>query len=609
MKEKITFLKQAYAFFKPFRKKLFVVLLFTLGISTLGQLTPWIFSNIVDAVTQKNTEAIVKLLGISLILYVLRFYFLWKYKELYEQKYLDYDIQKHIAVISMKKMFSFSIGQHVNEHSGVKQTIINKGKNSLIQFVNDVLFGLSFQMIEIFTALVFLTVLDWRISLMTFVFLALYFFTAQRMNKRYFPQVQGVRKKRQDQGKFESELIRNTTLIIAEAKEDSTLQDFEKRHDVVDYFVKDMWIKFISHFYKNKLIIVIGQFSSLTFGVYLIMDGYHTTGTFVALYSWIGSLFGNIQTIMNRQRAILLQVVEIKKYFDLLEITPAININTNGKVIKNFQGKIEFKNVSFSYPERTDSDDGDMELKNQEKDSAIKNVSFVIHPNTKTGFVGVSGSGKTTILNLIRRYYDPSEGEILIDDIPLCELDLQWFRKNIGNVEQKIDLFDRSIKENILFGVDTETQISDTHIEDVVVKSSLTEFVSKLTEYGLNTHIGESGIKVSGGERQRIGIARALIKNPRILVFDEATSALDTHNESIIHDAINSNRTARTVVVVAHRLSTVIDSDNIIVVDNGTVVASGTHLVLQQTCHQYQKIVRKQMPEEKKIKDEFQSIH
>jgi ATP-binding cassette subfamily B (MDR/TAP) protein 1 len=195
----------------------------------------------------------------------------------------------------------------------------------------------------------------------------------------------------------------------------------------------------------------------------------------------------------------------------------------------------------------------------------------------------------------MRRFYDPTEGEILIDDVNLKDMNLHWLRSRIGNVEQKIDLFDRSIKDNILFGLPSGAEVPDEKVQKAVEDASLTEFIEKLKDHGLDTVIGEGGIKVSGGERQRIGIARALIKDPKILIFDEATSALDSINEKLIHDAINRSAQGRTTIIIAHRLSTVMDADIIFVVAKGKIVAQGTHKELEKNSEDYKELIKNQI--------------
>ena len=171
---------------------------------------------------------------------------------------------------------------------------------------------------------------------------------------------------------------------------------------------------------------------------------------------------------------------------------------------------------------------------------------------------------------------------------------MRWLRSHIGNVEQKIDLFDRSIKDNILFGSHKDANVSQDMLAKAISDASLEDFIEKLPS-GLDTLIGENGIKVSGGERQRIGIARALVKNPKILIFDEATSALDSINEKLIHEAINKGAAGRTTIIIAHRLSTVVDADILFVVSDGKIVDQGTHKELKDRCSEYQKLIKNQI--------------
>ncbi len=494
-------------------------------------------------------------------------------------------------------MLQFSIGQHINEHSGVKQTIVNKGQNSLINTVNMFIYDLMQTGIQILVTFIILFIFDWRAGLVALAFVLLHVLVAYNRNLRYYPKVDEVRKKNQSQSKLQSELFRNSTLVIAESQEEKTVKDFEVAYEKVTDFTIKTWLAYIKEYYGSKIILILGRYLTIGVGVYFIFLGYHSVGMFVTFYAWTGSIFDNINNIMNAQRRLMFQSVEIKKYFQLLDIQPDIDPNIGGKTIPNLKGEIEFKKVSFAYPYRQSAEqiENEEESEGHELEHTISNVNFTIPAGAKVGFVGVSGSGKSTIVNLMRRYYDATEGEILIDGQPLKELDLHWLRSQIGNVEQKIDLFDRSIRDNILFGLPTGTEVSDEKLQKAVEDASLTDFIAKLKDHGLDTVIGEGGIKVSGGERQRIGIARALIKDPKILIFDEATSALDSINEKLIHDAINRSAAGRTTIIIAHRLSTVMDADIIFVVAEGKIVGQGTHAELEKKNKEYQKLIKNQI--------------
>ena len=264
------------------------------------------------------------------------------------------------------------------------------------------------------------------------------------------------------------------------------------------------------------------------------------------------------------------------RVFDLLDQKSLINEEINAQELNNPNSDILFDNVTLSY-------DG-------QKNSALKNISLKI-PNGKiTALVGPSGSGKSSILNLIPRFYDPKSGAILIGNQNIRHLTMQSLRSKIALVNQEPILFDMSIKDNILYG---NPNASDQEIEVASKSSASDEFITKLPE-GYNTIVGEDGYSLSGGQKQRISLARAFLKDAPILLLDEATSSLDTESEHLVQEAINTLMKNRTTLIIAHRLSTIINSDNIIVIDNGEVVESGTHSELIKNDGMYKKLYERE---------------
>jgi ABC-type multidrug transport system fused ATPase/permease subunit len=591
------FFKKIASFFRPFRFYLTIIVSLLILIQLIGTLSPYLFGKAVDAVIHNDARLAFTFIGISFGVSLLQSVFLWWGKESFELKHLDDHIEKTLSVESLSKNFEYSIGQHTNEHSGVKQNVITKGQSSLENLMYSILYNILPAGLQALVTLIVLVIFDWKIALIALVFTAVYIDISLRRNRKFFPVIESIRKKNQSQGKLSSELYRNSTLVISEGQEAKTVADFDVSATETANFSTSGWLGFLKPFYLHKIVIVAGQYVTLALGVYLILIGKHSAGMFVALFSWTSSIFGNLQMIMNTQRQMLFQMVEIKKMFDLFDIKPDIDPNKNGVALEKLEGKIEFKNISFAYPYRKSAkeEEDEIEISDKKEEHTVSQINLVIPSGAKVGFVGVSGSGKSTIVNLMRRFYDPTEGEILIDDVPLKEINLHWLRSRIGNVEQKIDLFDRSIKDNILFGLPANADVPEEKLQKAVEDASLTEFVEKLKDHGLDTVIGEGGIKVSGGERQRIGIARALIKDPKILIFDEATSALDSINEKLIHDAINRSAQGRTTIIIAHRLSTVMDADIIFVVAKGKIVAQGTHKELEKSSEDYKELIKNQI--------------
>lgn len=595
---KKSFIAQIMQLFRPFWKYILIILFILIIIQLVGTLAPYLIGKSIDAVTRGNISLTFYLLFFSFLIAVFQSVFLWWLKEHIEIKKLDSNILKSFSISSLNKMLQFSIGQHTNEHSGVKQTIVNKGQNSLSNLVETVFYNLVPNLIQVLVTLIILAIFDWRIASIAFVFSAVYIIISNKRNLRIYPIVDQLRKKHQSQGKIESELYRNSTLVISEAQELNTTKKFQGFWDVITDSEIKTWTNYLKTFYPQKIFIIVGQYICLALGLYFIIIGEHSIGMIVALFAWVGTIFGNLTNIMSTQRRILFQIVEIKKYFDLLDIAPDIDSNPNGIILENLKGEIEFKNVNFAYPYRKSAkqEEDEEEVEEKEEDHTVSGINFIIPAGAKIGFVGMSGSGKTTIVNLLRRYYEVTSGEILIDGINIKDINLKWLRSNIGNVEQKIDLFDISIKDNILFGLPVDKKnIDDKKLQKTIKDASLTGFVEKLKDHGLDTMIGEGGIKVSGGERQRIGIARALIKDPKILIFDEATSALDSYNEKLIHKAINHGAKGRTTIIIAHRLSTIADADKIFVVADGKIVGEGTHTKLSKSCKQYKELLKHQL--------------
>ncbi len=247
------------------------------------------------------------------------------------------------------------------------------------------------------------------------------------------------------------------------------------------------------------------------------------------------------------------------RIYQILDMEPSIKNSPDAIEVKEFKSTIEFKNVYFHY-----SDSNEL---------ILKNISFKVNKGEIVALVGSSGAGKTTLVDLLPRFYDPTEGAVLLDNVDLRKITIESLRKLIGIVTQEIILFNESIRNNIAYG------LADYPMEKIIEAARAAnahDFIEELPE-GYNTVIGEKGIKLSGGQRQRISIARALLKNPPIMIFDEATSSLDNESEALVQEAIERLMADRTTFVIAHRLSTIRNADKIIVLDNGVIVQQGKH--------------------------------
>jgi len=247
-------------------------------------------------------------------------------------------------------------------------------------------------------------------------------------------------------------------------------------------------------------------------------------------------------------------------------------------VPKTVEGNVEFHGVEFAYPSRPDL-------------LVLQDYSLTIPANTTTALVGSSGGGKSTVVSLLQRLYDISAGKITIDGNDISQLDLSWLRRHIGYVQQEPHLFGLTVRENLLYGVTRE--VSQEELENICRDANAHDFIASWPDK-YDTLVGERGVKLSGGQKQRIAIARALLTDCRILLLDEATSALDAESEYWVQQAIERAMVGRTVIVVAHRLSTVRQADQIVVMDNHRIVDAGTHDELVASCDKYRELIKRQ---------------
>jgi len=317
-------------------------------------------------------------------------------------------------------------------------------------------------------------------------------------------------------------------------------------------------------------IVNIGQGGIIALGLFIIMgmagediaSEKMSIGDFVVVNTFLLQLYLPLNFLGFVYREIRQSLLDMGRMFALVDEKPDIIDKQKAYNLNVHSGKIEFKNISFSYGNR----------------KILKDLSFVVNPGHKVAIVGPTGAGKSTISKLIFRFYDPSSGNIFIDDQCLRDVTQSSLRSNIGVVPQDTVMFNDSIKYNISY---SKPGSSMTEIENVAKLSSIDKFIADL-ELGYETVVGERGLKLSGGEKQRVAIARALLKNPKIFIFDEATSALDTKTEKLIEKSLKKLSNKNTTLVIAHRLSTVIDANKIIVLEKGKIAEQGTHKELLQ---------------------------
>lgn len=314
----------------------------------------------------------------------------------------------------------------------------------------------------------------------------------------------------------------------------------------------------------------------MAYGGWEVMHKIRTPGDFASFITALLLVYDPLKRLSNLNARLQEGIAAAYRVIQILDMPPSIKNCEYPRKIPQITGHIEFRNVTFNYQ-------GQRRL-------TLDDLSFEAKPGQTIALVGASGAGKSTIINLIPRFYDIHQGDILIDGVNIKELDISTLREHIALVSQEIALFDRSIFDNIAY---SEKSISMEEVVAAAKSAAAHEFIERLPN-GYDTHVGENGVKLSGGQRQRIAIARAMLKNAPILLLDEATSALDTDSERQIQDALARLMKGRTTILVAHRLSTVIDADWIYVLDHGKLVESGSHIDLLKQDGAYARLWKKQ---------------
>ena len=323
--------------------------------------------------------------------------------------------------------------------------------------------------------------------------------------------------------------------------------------------------KYMSQFHATvKLIDGVTYISVICLGALLMKEGVMSTGDFAASLLLISTLLGSIRTIVDFSEQFSRGITGVERFVEIMNEEPDITDSENAVDIEDVQGEIEFRDVSFSYVK------GEKQILNK--------LNLKIRKGGNVALVGPSGGGKTTLCNLIPRFYEAESGEILLDGKNIKDITLRSLRSNIGVVAQDVYLFSGTIRDNLIYG---KADATDEELIEACKKAGAHEFISALPD-GYNTYIGERGVKLSGGQKQRISIARVFLKNPPVLLLDEATSALDNESEKLVQESLERLAKGRTTLTIAHRLTTIRNADEIIVLTEDGIAEQGSHSELMQ---------------------------
>jgi len=485
-------------------------------------------------------------------------------------------IIKNIQILMTKKLLLADISHITKKHSG----------KYLSNFTNDtgLLFGVLTGVVvtlfkETFTLIALLGLMfyhDWQLSLLAIIMIPIAAFSSKNLGKKMGKKVHISLEASDKFMKFLSEIIKGSWLIKIYQKEEEELKRISMVIDERFKAVRKVEQTRLGSGPIMEIISAIAIAIVVFFAGYRSMQGAITLGEFVSFLAALMLAYQPVRALAGINIGIQEGISAAKRIYEIIDQTNEIYHDDNAPSLKLKNASIEFKNISFTYPDGT---------------HALKNLSAKIEGGTKVGLVGISGSGKTTFLNLIPRFFHLKNGSIFIDNQNINDINLNSLRKEISLVSQDVILFDDTIRANILYG---NAFASNEEIIEACKFAAAQDFVEKLPNK-YETIIGENGIKLSGGQKQRLSIARAILKNSSIILLDEATSSLDSESESVIQKAIENLTKNKTTIIIAHRLSTVMNCDKILVFENGQIIKEGKHEFLVNNSSTYKKLYEKQI--------------
>ena len=456
----------------------------------------------------------------------------------------------HINTLSIGQINSLPVGKLVTRATNDPGNISDMFTNTLVNVIRGVL-----TLVIIAGILISIQPM---MALITFATIPLILIASQVYRRASRGAYRKVRNQISEMNAFLSEHLSGMKIIHIFNQEKKVKRTFQTiNRELKANSIKEMYT-FAVYRPILYLLSMVATLLAIYFGVVNVLSGVITIGLFVSFYVYIGQFFEPIQQISEQLNTLQSSFASAEKIFDVLDTKPLIEDAPNAIELKTFKGKVEFRNVWFSY------------LPNE---WVLKDVSFTIQPNETVALVGATGSGKTTILQLIVRNYDIQKGDILIDDIPIQKIRRSSLRKHVGQMLQDVFLFSGTIRDNITL---QNESITDAQIQQASSYVGLDFVLNKRTE-GLQYQVKERGKNFSTGERQLISFARAMVYQPSLMMLDEATANIDSESEKIIQQSLEKMMSISTMIIVAHRLSTIQHSDRILVMQKGEIKESGTH--------------------------------
>jgi len=516
-------------FVRPYYKRMIFAVFCMIVAAAAYLVVPWLIKNVVDQVLQdKNMFMLNLIVGAIILIFLIRGFA--TYGQTYNMSYIGQRVIIDVREAIFKHLQRLSLSYFDRRKTGVIMSNLTNDVSALQSAVVDNLISLITESVTLIGSLVSMLLIDWKLTLVTFITVPMVLIIINVFGKKLRLAGHDV------QGRIAdiTALLNNFNAVIKATKLTSLLSPMVE-------------------FSAAIAVAVI-----LWYGGYSVVTGTITAGSLIAFLIYAINLSNPVKRLSQVYGNIQKALAAADRVFDILDTKADVVEKENAIELPDIKGDVDFNHVSFSY-------DGEK--------MALCDFNLSVKAGESVALVGPSGAGKTTLANLLPRFYDVTSGSITIDGTDIKDVTFKSLRNQIGLVPQETVLFNASIKENILYG---RLDASDEEIYEAAKAANVLEFVDKMPD-GLDTIVGERGSSLSGGQRQRVAIARAILKNPKILILDEATSALDTESEKLVQEALDRLMEGRTAFVIAHRLSTVQNAHQIVVLNQGKLVEKGTH--------------------------------
>ncbi len=545
------------AYIKPYTRRLAMAVICIIMAAGANLYLPWIIKDMIDDVLMSKDMLMLNLIaaGILIVMFTRGVFY---YGQSYLVSYVGQRVIIDVRSVLFRKFQRMPLSYYDKQQTGTVMSYITNDVAVMQSAIVDNLIELVTEGSILIGSLAMMIYLDWKLSLLTLMTIPLVGFAMKIFGRKLKRSSTVIQERAAEITSLLQESISAIRVVKSFVRETYEIRRFEEQN----------WRNFQAAMKNVKLtslltptvefLAAIAVTFIVWFGGYEVVNEVITAGELVAFLTYAVNLANPVKRLSRVYAAIQKAMAAAERVFSIMDLDEVITDKPGAKELPPIKGQVEFKDITFSY---------------KEGQPALQHISLKAEPGQMIALVGPSGSGKSTIANLIPRFYDVDSGTITIDGQDIRDVTSDSLREQIGLVPQETMLFSTTVMENIRYG---RLEATDEEVIEAARAANAEEFIKELPE-GYDTKLGERGLNLSGGQRQRLAIARAILKNPRVLILDEATSALDTESEKIVQDALDKLMVGRTSFVIAHRLSTIFNADQIFVVENGHLREHGTH--------------------------------